>query len=1258
METIIIKRLGVLLMLLALPACRLVVSVDEGGDIVSQSGENDCGGPQCIIEVDPSGFSDVFTAVAEPGYRFDGWTGICDDFTTEVCEIEIGRALASQDRDARFGALFVLDGTPTPGQLDMVIASPEIAGAGDRLLHQITVGNGTDQVVNAVTVSYLVPTGMTFDDGVNVAPNPQNFCSSSTCNPGETVLWNLGDLAPGESVTIAVDALLSGGLVAGDSVDLDIALATDDPGEALSRNRSIGIVADSGPRAAISFDKDPILPGETVTLEVQASNGANQSISNAELLAVLPAGLAVLTASDSGVISGNQVSWPLGDLVEGAGQRRTLTAQAQGTLAPGSILLAQAKLQQTVGGNTTTVSSAQHAATLQAQASPLALAIATTADPLRPGGRVRYELTVANTALVQADDIALQVRVPVGLSFDDGTNVQPDLTYACSSSTCNTAEEAQWDLGTLVPGETRTFTIDALVSSGLDGGELIPLPVRLVSSDLADTTAVYETQRVHADSGTHLAISADRDPVIPGDSYTLRVDVGNAGNSSVELAQLLVELPDGVSVEEASGGAIITADSVSWDLGDVIEGAGVAREITISVPFDTAPGTPLLARASLRDNRLNAPERLAEHVATVQASASPLALAIAATPDPVLPAGRLRYEVTVANTSPVQADDIVLQLRVPAGLSFDDGVNVEPNLSYACSSSTCNPTEEARWDLGTLAAGETRSFSIDALVSSALTGGELIPMPLRLTTSDLDDTTAISPSLHVYASTGAQLNVTADHDPVVPGDQYTLSVNLGNAGNSSLQDAVLEVDLPAGVAVVTASPGASVGADMVSWNLGDVLEDTGLLRTLTLSVDGDATPGQPLLARARLTRSGFGTPVTLAEHVTTVQAQASPLVFALAASADPVLPGGRVRYELTVGNTSPVQADDIVVQLRVPVGLSFDDGINVEPNLSYACSSSTCNTAEEARWDLGTLAAGESRTLSVDALVSSALDGGELIPVPLRLTSSDLDDTTLLTKTALVAAAPGIQMSASAQRDPLAPGEFYSVVIDLGNVSAQTADNAELRLALPPAADFIGASDGGALVGDDVVWDMGDLLEGATRSRTANLRVAPGTVGGQALLTSASLTRDGFGEPVTRAQHTATVQDAAIPLGLAMSASPGQVVPGGRVLYTFTVSNTSAIQADDVWLQFRVPVGLSFDDANDVDPNLTFACSSSTCNTGEEAFWSLGTLAAGQSVVVTVDALVSGSLAEGSIIAVPMRLTSSDLPDTSAVTIDVEVVAP
>ncbi|RLQ22642.1 hypothetical protein DWB85_06575 [Seongchinamella sediminis] len=79
---------GLSLGLCLLASCRLVITTDSTGSIVSGSGTLDCDQPECAFEIKQS-VTDAFNAVPAAGYRFVRWTGLCTPSPTAVCQATV-----------------------------------------------------------------------------------------------------------------------------------------------------------------------------------------------------------------------------------------------------------------------------------------------------------------------------------------------------------------------------------------------------------------------------------------------------------------------------------------------------------------------------------------------------------------------------------------------------------------------------------------------------------------------------------------------------------------------------------------------------------------------------------------------------------------------------------------------------------------------------------------------------------------------------------------------------------------------------------------------------------------------------------------------------------------------------------------------------------------------------------------------------------------------------------------------------------------
>ncbi len=86
------KVISITLFLLFVQGCKINQVVPAGGAIVSRTGNYNCAtGQTCLITINGTVFSDTFTAVPNPGYRFTGWkkqSGYLCGGTKTPCALE------------------------------------------------------------------------------------------------------------------------------------------------------------------------------------------------------------------------------------------------------------------------------------------------------------------------------------------------------------------------------------------------------------------------------------------------------------------------------------------------------------------------------------------------------------------------------------------------------------------------------------------------------------------------------------------------------------------------------------------------------------------------------------------------------------------------------------------------------------------------------------------------------------------------------------------------------------------------------------------------------------------------------------------------------------------------------------------------------------------------------------------------------------------------------------------------------------------
>jgi len=369
---------------------------------------------------------------------------------------------------------------------------------------------------------------------------------------------------------------------------------------------------------------------------------------------------------------------------------------------------------------------------------------------------------------------------------------------------------------------------------------------------------------------------------------------------------------------------------------------------------------------------------------------------------PVRAEGRALYTMTVSNVSPQSMDDVSVVYTVPAELQFDAESDAEPNVE-GCET-TCTDGLEASWALGTLAGGESRTLAINAVVASGVSAGAQIVAPVQATSSSFVDIISVSKAVAVDSNPKSQLAMSASKDPVMPGDNLTLTFDVGNIDSVSLNNLELRAILPAGITVDSISNNGTTdeATGDVVWGVSSLVVGEGFRRTIDVTVSTTAISGEILATRAELSHDGGATLDASAEQAVTVVETVFPIVFDISVTPDPVEAGKSLSYEFTISNVSSVPVDDINVLFRVPPALQFDAITDADPD-AEGCGT-TCTEGHEASWGLDTLANGESHTITVNALVDGDLPGGSLLTIPVRVTAAGLADDIERLKTVAVTA--------------------------------------------------------------------------------------------------------------------------------------------------------------------------------------------------------------------------------------------------------------
>jgi hypothetical protein len=271
-----------------------------------------------------------------------------------------------------------------------------------------------------------------------------------------------------------------------------------------------------------------------------------------------------------------------------------------------------------------------------------------------------------------------------------------------------------------------------------------------------------------------LALEDNIDPAVQSEIIEYRLAYGelNTGGS-VPDAQMQLALPPDMTFVSVTGGGTESSGTVTWNLGGLNPGEGGRQTVLAQVSASVEQGTILKAQARFSNGATPVAILTADQATRVEPD-SPLELQVVANPNPALPGEILDVEVSVANRSALSRSGVVLRLEYIDGL-----FNLNPLLIEGgdCPGGSCDPQERIIFNIGTLAAGTGKSFSVPARVIANSATGSIHAFRADLTDST-GDLIRSADTLIIDASRELQLALSESRDPVASGEifDYTLTL--------------------------------------------------------------------------------------------------------------------------------------------------------------------------------------------------------------------------------------------------------------------------------------------------------------------------------------------------------------------------------------------------------------------------------------------------------------------------------------------------
>ncbi|WP_418959672.1 hypothetical protein [Streptomyces tritici] len=459
-----------------------------------------------------------------------------------------------------------------------------------------------------------------------------------------------------------------------------------------------------------------------------------------------------------------------------------------------------------------------------------------------------------------------------------------------------------------------------------------------------------------------VSLTTDDSPLMLGDTGTVVLVVENQGVADSPRTRVRLTLPPGLEPagpgDPAGACAADPADARSL----VCEAGSLRSRTQTRIALDVrgvAPGGQTVgatAEGGLTDHR---PQ---DNTAAllVDVVVPDLAVTATATPPVVDIREPSTVEFTVRNAGTATAENALLALTVPPGLTLVSGT----------------PCPAAGCALGSIAAGAEKKVTLVYTAENAFSG--TIEGRVTASTRDGDpgndrasaDLTVVDPRLPDPAVT-----VTATPSRILTGGRSTVAYTVRNLGDATAEEVLLTPVLAPGITVVTATPacpatGCALGdlapgaTATVTW---EVTADTALRGTVAGTV---TTPG----ADADPTNNSASAPLTVDKRPQRPPARSADPAVSVTAGPRTAYTGGRITAEVTVRNDGPVTATGLTLTVATPPGTRL-----------VSASRPPCLTA--AGCGLADLAPGARTTVRLRLAADRALTGA--VTATVATTGSD-----------------------------------------------------------------------------------------------------------------------------------------------------------------------------------------------------------------------------------------------------------------------------
>ncbi len=837
-------------------------------------------------------------------------------------------------------------------------------------------------------------------------------------------------------------------------------------------------------------------------------------------------------------------------------------------------------------------------------------------DVVAPGDTLHYKIYYNNTGTFNANHVWVNDTIPEYTTFEE---CYPNYDSVDGGT-------YRWHF-TDVESGNHTIYLNLTVDLDVPDGEILRNVAALNYTDNYDNEmpgSEDETETPVEAPVMTMSKEADVAFADPGDVIHYTISYENIGGGDAYDVTIEDTIPEQTSFKDSHPGYdSVVGRTYTW-VFDVVP-AGTSGEILLNVTVDTYidDGTELGNYVTLNywdENDNQYPEL--DDWANVTATAPIMDVSKIADVTTADPDDEITYTITYENTGTGDATGVVIEDTIPEHTTF---VSSDPYHDEKIG-------ETYIWRFSLIEGGDSGTITIKVKVDvgvpdeTVLTNAVILdyddangnPYPQE---TDSVDVTVTAPIMTITK--------TADVSTADPGDEITYTITIENTGTGKATDIIIKDTIPDYTTFVSASkPYSSVVGRTYIWEIDEVCGGCSVSFTITVEVDA-ATPDETVLGnRVTLDYSDAnGNPYPQESDYVEVTVTAPIMTITKTADVTTADPGDEITYTLYYENTGTGDATNVEIVDIIPA----------DTTVVSASPTWTSSSGDKYTWDVGTVSAGGSGTITLVVQVDVGIDDGIVLTNYVSLYYEDANGNPYPTETdhvEVTVTAPIMTITKTADVTTADPGDEITYALEYENTGTGEATDVYIKDTIPADTEYVSSNPVYTSVsGNTYTWYFASVAGGSSGTITLVVKVKVATPDETLLRNEVTLDySDANGNPYPQESDSVDVTVTSPIFTFSKVADVSTADPGDEITYTLTYKNTGTGDATDVKITDTIPADTSL---KSTDPVYT-------SSSGDTYVWDLGTVGTGEEGTITIVVTVDAFTPDGTLLRNTATLDYSD----------------